>query len=196
LVIYETVAVPQKIGEALDPRVRRTRQLLQQALHKLLEKKEFDQISVQDIADAATVNRATFYDHYNDKFGLLECMVGSRFNELLAERRVEFDATCAAALKAMVLAVCDYLSSLGQLSPHMEWAIIAVLRRILLEGLKLHPPANGIAPEMVAATASWAIYGAAREWAHTPDRCASEDVAESVVLLVAPILSLPFTSRV
>src|SRR6202022_4358015 len=93
--------------EILDPRIRRTRHLLQQALEKLMETKEFDKISVQVIADAATVNRATFYDHYADKFALLECMVGSRFHELLAEREVRFDATCASALKAIVLAVCD-----------------------------------------------------------------------------------------
>ena len=57
--------------ETVDPRIRRTRQLLQQALEKLLETKEFDKISVQDIADQATVNRATFYDHYADKSALL-----------------------------------------------------------------------------------------------------------------------------
>ncbi len=48
--------------EILDPRVRRTRHLLHQALGNLLETKEFEKISVQDIAEAATVNRATFYD--------------------------------------------------------------------------------------------------------------------------------------
>ena len=72
----EVMAAIQEAGETLDPRVRRTRQLLQEALRKLLKIKEFDKISVQDISDAATVNRATFYDHYDDKFGLLECMVG------------------------------------------------------------------------------------------------------------------------
>jgi hypothetical protein len=40
--------------QILDPRIRRTRQLLQQALEKLLETKELDRISVQDIAAAAT----------------------------------------------------------------------------------------------------------------------------------------------
>ena len=85
----------QGICESLDPRIRRTRQLLQQALGKLLETKEFDKISVQDIADAATVNRATFYDHYADKSALLECVVGSRFHELLAERDIRFDGSCA-----------------------------------------------------------------------------------------------------
>ena len=56
----------------LDPRIRRTRQLLQDALRKLLDQKGFDDITVQDITEAATLNRATFYAHYPDKFALLE----------------------------------------------------------------------------------------------------------------------------
>src|ERR1700685_3333249 len=78
-------------AENLDPRIRRTRLALQQALGRLLETKEFDAISVQEIAEAAAVNRATFYDHYTDKFALLECMVGTRFGELLAARGGRFD---------------------------------------------------------------------------------------------------------
>src|SRR5437899_12498194 len=100
----------QRSCEPVDPRIRRTRQLLQQALEKLLETKEFDRMSVQDMTEAATVNRATFYDHFTDKFALLECMVGSRFHELLAARGVQFDGNCDSALKAIVMAVCDYLA--------------------------------------------------------------------------------------
>ena len=58
--------------EVKDPRIRRTRQALQGALRGLMKSKGFDEVSVQDIADAATVNRATFYDHYTDKFSLLD----------------------------------------------------------------------------------------------------------------------------
>ena len=172
--------------EILDPRIRRTRQLLQQALGKLLENKEMDKISVQDIAEAATVNRATFYDHYADKFALLECMVGTRFHELLQERGIQFD--CASALKAIVLAVCDYLADMRKFEPHMESAVIAVVRRMLLKGLKRHPPEGGISPEMIAATASWAIYGAAKEWAQTANRRPPEEVVDEVAALVSPIL--------
>src|ERR1700678_2017248 len=137
--------------ETVDPRIRRTRLLLQQALGKLLESKEFDKISVQDIAEAATVNRATFYDHYTDKFSLLECMVGSRFGELLAARGVRFDGGCSSALRAMVQGVCDYLAAAPgmecerqlQMEPHTEAAVIAVVRRMLLNGMKQHPPAEG-----------------------------------------------------
>jgi AcrR family transcriptional regulator len=179
--------------ETLDPRIRRTRQLMQQALATLLEKKEFEEISVQDIADAATINRATFYDHYTDKFGLLECMVGSRFHDLLAERHLQFDVTLQSALQAIVVALCDYLTRMQgpdckrQWAPHMETAIIGVVRRTLLDGLQRHPRENAIAPEMVAATASWAIYGAVKEWVRTPDRCPPEEIAKTVRTLVAPI---------
>src|ERR1700685_4317633 len=103
-------------AENLDPRIRRTRLALQQALGRLLETKEFDAISVQEIAEAAGVNRATFYDHYTDKFALLECMVGTRFGELLAARGVRFDGGCASALRGMVQGACDYLAD----APGME----------------------------------------------------------------------------
>src|SRR5688572_981142 len=55
-----------------DLRVRRTRKLLIQALIELTIEKGFAAITVQEIADRAMVNRATFYRHYLDKHDLLE----------------------------------------------------------------------------------------------------------------------------
>lgn len=183
----------------MDPRVRRTHQLLQQALGKLLETRAFETLSVQDITEAATLNRATFYDHYPDKFALLECMAASRFHDLLAARGVKFDGTCTSALKAIVLGVCDYLSGLPalecerqrQLEPHLESAIITVVRGMILQGLAQHAPGVVASPAMIATTVSWAIYGGAKEWLRTPDRPASEQAASTVMMLVTPILSLP-----
>jgi AcrR family transcriptional regulator len=186
----------QATHEIVDPRIRRTRQLLHNALEKLLKEKEFEKISVQDIADTATVNRVTFYDHYSDKFALLECVVGSRFNELLSKRDVKFDGTCAAALTGIVLAVCDYLAGTAGMEtdrqrlmePHLESAVIAVVRRLVLEGLKQNPSDRPLSPEIVATAWSWAIYGAAQEWVRTPDRPPSEEIVEPLVTLVAPLL--------
>jgi AcrR family transcriptional regulator len=55
-----------------DLRVRRTRKLLQQALIELTIEKGFAAVTVQDIAERAMVNRATFYRHYLDKYDLLD----------------------------------------------------------------------------------------------------------------------------
>lgn len=179
----------------LDPRIRRTRVALQQALAKLLQEKEFDKISVQDIAEAAAVNRATFYDHYTDKFALLECMVGTRFEDLLAARGIRFDSGCSHALKGIVTGVCDYVATapgaecIRQL-PHMEAAVIAVVRNILLDGFRKRPKVDGVSPEMLASTLSWAIYGAAKEWVRTQGRPPVEEAVDAVVRLVGPLMAV------
>lgn len=179
----------------LDPRIRRTRLALQHALASLLQEKEFDKISVQDITETAAVNRATFYDHYTDKFALLECMVGTRFGELLEARGIRFDSGCSGALRGIVMGVCDYVATapgaecVRQL-PHMEAAVIAVVRNMLLVGTRKHPREDGVSPEMMASTIAWAIYGAAKEWVRTPTRPPAEQAVDSVVRLVEPIMGL------
>lgn len=185
--------------EVRDPRVRRTRQLLQGALRELMQQKSLEEISVQDIAEAATVNRATFYDHYTDKFALLAAMVGGGFHKLLAERNVTFDGSCPSAARAIILATCDYLTMAyassgdcncnGAFEPLMEAALVSAVRRVLLPGLEGRRARRSPSPELVATTASWAIYGAAKEWFYTPNRPPAEEAAESILELVMPILA-------
>jgi AcrR family transcriptional regulator len=189
-------------ANSIDPRIRRTRELLQQALSQLLTTREFEKLSVQEITDAAGVNRATFYAHYPDKFALLECVVASRFHALLDERGIVFNGACSSAIQGIVLGVCDFLAQTlplpcaasadypqNQMAPHMESAIVAVVRAMLLDGIQRHPPASGDSPELIAATASWAIYGAAREWVNTPNRAPSYQIAATVFRLIAPVLN-------
>jgi AcrR family transcriptional regulator len=181
--------------QALDPRIRRTRLALQQALAKLLEDNEFDKISVQEISEAAAVNRATFYDHYADKFALLECMVGSRFGELLEARGIRFDSGCSAAFRGIITGVCDFLATAPGAEctrqlPHMEAAVIAVVRNMLLEGMRKHPREDGVSPGMMASTLAWAIYGAAKEWVRTPERPPVEQAVDGVVRLVGPMMGV------
>jgi AcrR family transcriptional regulator len=51
----------------LDSRVRRTRNVLGDALIALMQERPFDDIKVQDILDRAQIGRSTFYAHYRDK---------------------------------------------------------------------------------------------------------------------------------
>jgi AcrR family transcriptional regulator len=179
--------------EKLDPRIRRTRQLLQDALRNLLTQKEFDKISVQDITEAATVNRATFYGHYDDKFALLGEMIRVTFLDLLAQRGAKFDGGC---FHVIILAVCDYLSELQkshsfnqhQFEPFVEATVIDQIRIVLLDGFRRHPVERNIPAEMIAATASWAIYGAVKQWVNSEDRVSAEEFVAVAVELVRPIV--------
>jgi hypothetical protein len=66
--------------------------------------------------------------------------------------------------------------------------VISVIRQMVLEGLTKHEVPRIASSEMIASTVSWAIYGAAKEWARTPGRCAAEDVVDILVALVSPVL--------
>jgi AcrR family transcriptional regulator len=74
-------APPAKI----DPRVRRTRQMLRDALLALIDAKGYEAITVQDIAEQAGLNRATFYLHYRDKLDLLTRSIEDVRDELVAQ---------------------------------------------------------------------------------------------------------------
>jgi hypothetical protein len=63
---------------------------------------------------------------------------------------------------------------------------------MLLQGFRLHPPAQGVSPEMLAATLSWAIYGAAKEWVSTRTLCPPEQVVDQVMALVQPVFAAAF----
>jgi len=187
----------QEQCDRLDPRVRRTRQLLHEALRKLLDQKRFDDITVQDITEAATLNRATFYAHYPDKFALLGELIRLTFLQLLTQRNVHFDGTCSTAFHPIILALCDYLlevqksrsSDQLQFEPFVEATVIDQIRRMLLEGFGKLPQDRRISPEMVAATASWAIYGAVKQWVDTPDRAPAEEFVSVANELVQPVLA-------
>jgi AcrR family transcriptional regulator len=60
-----------KSASPIDPRKRRTRQLIRDAFLSLIREKGFDAVSIQDITDRAGLNRATFYLHYKDKHDLM-----------------------------------------------------------------------------------------------------------------------------
>jgi AcrR family transcriptional regulator len=182
---------PGSIAYSTDPRILRSRQMLMGALAKLLDRKEFDDISVQEIADEATLNRATFYLHYPDKNALLQAMTGARFRDLIARRGLSF-TNCDGALRAIALGVCDYLAETtgcpSQLAKMpLEGSIIPVVEGMFQDGAANHATRPGADAKLLATTAAWAIFGAARRWYQTPDRISAEEMAARIEAMVKPI---------
>ena len=175
-----------------DPRILRSRRMLMDALARLLMKKEFVDISVQEIADDATLNRATFYLHYPDKNALLQAMTESRFRDLIERRSITF-TDCNGALRAIALGVCDYLAEStgcpGQLARiPLEGSIIPIVEGMFKEGLALHGTAPGVDAGLLATTAAWAVFGAARRWFRTPGRIPAEEMAARIESMMSPVL--------
>ncbi len=162
-------------AEKLDPRIKRTRQLLQQALIDLMAEKSFQAITVQDIAERATVNRVTFYAHFEDKFALLEYTTRQIIKQQIRSQVPEESNFSPENLARLILTVCEFLSEMGrrcppphgQLEPLMEKQIKAEIYEVLRSWLIKMPSGRSKqrpAPEQTATIASWAIYGAVAQW--------------------------------
>ncbi len=70
------------MSKKVDPRIIRTQNLLRSALLVLISQKGYDAITVQDITEQATLNRSTFYLHYQDKEDLMQTMIKEVFVEI------------------------------------------------------------------------------------------------------------------
>src|SRR6202521_1755332 len=182
----------QPATEAKDPRILRSRRMLMEALSRLLIKKKFQDISGQEIADEATLNRATFYLHYPDKNALLQAMTDARFRDLIDRRAISF-TDCHGALRTIALGVCDYLAENASCPSQLarvplEGSIIPVIEAMFKDGISRHGLAPGADAALLATTAAWAIFGAARRWFQTPDRIPAEEMAAKIETMVSPVI--------
>ncbi|CAH1222484.1 hypothetical protein PAECIP111891_05354 [Paenibacillus allorhizoplanae] len=189
---------------ANDPRVKRTRQLLMQSfMELLLEKKNIYSISVQDIAARATVNRATFYAHFEDKFAFLECWMREKFQKKLKDALPNSSISNMSSLRILLLAVFEFLartreymsSEDRQFEPLFEIAMQKELYQLLFEWLRAESE-DKVSLEIVQATSlvtSWGIFGSAVEWSRNPQNRTAESMVQDVLVVVAaglaPVLS-------
>jgi AcrR family transcriptional regulator len=179
----------------VDPRIKRTRQLLQQALMDLMREKSFQAITVQDIAERATVNRVTFYAHFEDKYALLEYTIREMIKQQLRSQVPAGAPFSQENLARLILTVCEFLAQMGhqcppphgQLEPLMEKQIKAELYEVLYAWLpeassgksKRRPTA-----EQAAMICSWAIYGAAVQWSQQERPEPAREFVEQVLPLI------------
>ena len=56
----------------MDKRVMKTRRAIHSAMTRLLTLKPIEEITVTELADAAEINRKTFYNYYNSVYMVAE----------------------------------------------------------------------------------------------------------------------------
>lgn len=186
-----------KNGERIDPRVKRTRKLIEDAFNEMLWEKSFEEITVQEIAERAMVNRATFYAHYADKYVLLDQTMHASFQQKLTSNMSQEAGLTEENLRSLILTICGFLTEVHgkckemkrQFEPLVESQIKEIMREILLDWLKMEKlPRNGVPPELAATVASWSIYGAAQQWSREKRRRPAETFVRELLPLVLATL--------
>ena len=69
-----------------DLRYVRTNRKLYETFFELIESMRIEDLSITDVCDAAKINRATFYKHFNDRKELISFCVSQKLCEIRLER--------------------------------------------------------------------------------------------------------------
>lgn len=179
------------LSNSLDPRVKRTRKLLQGAFMALMAEKEFQNITIQDITQRAEVNRATFYAHFEDKDALANALLRTMFQEKLDSRLSEAHFSVE-NLRLLTLAVCEFLVDFTGhcLKPHaqpilnlppIDKQLQLYLYEVLAGWLKESQLPNA---ESVAMVVSWAILGPALRWSQVRHKPSAQEMADQIFPLL------------
>jgi AcrR family transcriptional regulator len=178
-----------------DPRVKRTRKLLQDAFMALLGEKSFHAISVQDIAERATLNRATFYAHFEDKYALMDYMVRDLFRGALGQRLPAGAPFTLANLHLLVVTACEFLGQFHghctpgdrEVDPRLEEKVQQEVYTFLLSWpgqAQAGGASSGAQRETAAMVLSWAIFGAGIAWSRSERTLTADEWARQVVAVV------------
>lgn len=177
------------LEEKLDPRVKRTRNLILASFESLVAEKGFDAISVQDVASKAEINRATFYAHFSDKFALLDYAIQKMFMTEIAKRQLDMCSYSPDNLRSLIAIVCDFLTSThskcAQSPPHFESLVEGTIKRQIFELLSHWLQHSALPTEIPATVATWAIYGLASHYSHLKKRPTLEQFVDEAYPLVA-----------
>jgi AcrR family transcriptional regulator len=173
-----------------DVRMLRTRKTLRRALLALLERKQFDQITIRDIAAEAEIGYATFFRHHASKEDLLNEIAAEQIGTLMALALPLLDATDT---RVSCLALCNYVGKHRPLwSSLLTGGASATLRaefvRLAREGAAYIETSSWVPVELGA------VYGVAATieilawWLRTAEgEYSAEQVAEFLDrLVVAP----------
>ena len=105
-------------GMKTDPRVRRTKAAIREAFVRMMQKKEYDAITVTDISEEAQINRKTFYAHYETKDQLFTQILSEMFHDLFGTFMYE-KSVPDANLDMDVLA-CDIENFFGKVETYRQ----------------------------------------------------------------------------
>lgn len=189
-----------RVSQPADPRVRRTRKLLEDAFRALIKQKSFAALSVGDITDYATVNRATFYAHYTDKQALATSVLRNDLRHAMFGRFQERPSFTPEDLVEMATMLFEFLEEIHRFCPNTASELTGLVENSLSEEfceiiehwlgvdksyIRLFPNCS---KSTVATVISWSIYGAALRWLRSPEpeREPAPHVCREIVSMILP----------
>lgn len=179
--------------KVLDPRIVRTRKLIMEAFMGLAIEKEFKDITIRDITERATVNRATFYYHFFDKHDLLEKVLSEDVLQGVLQNVTAHEAVSPDSLKDIFFSLLSFQNGLANqcarsyeaFTPTIETIVKEELGRVFRDLLKRdYPDWPYEKVELHSILISWSLYGMSANYVKNGDMPSQYLMKETFVTLL------------
>lgn len=174
-----------------DPRVIRSRTQIIDAFVLLSGKKPFSSITVKDITTEARINRATFYNHFLDKYDLLEQVVSEALRSNLGcssrpdiKEHLSTEDTLRELFSSLIRfeKTLDSYSDGSEESEMIDLVIHSHLIDILSSHLALHKPGIESSVHLkLARMLTHALLGMTKDYCESIQAEAPEDYIDPVL---------------
>ena len=164
--------------KSMDPRYLRTRQLIMDAFMQLAVEKEFKDMTIKDITSRATVNRATFYYHFFDKYDLLEKVLAEDVLKGVLTNVNSHEVLTPESMKNIFTSILQFQTGLANqcarsyeaFTPKIETIVKEELARIFRDFLKdKHPDWSFEKVDLQSIILSWSLYGMSTKYVKSGD---------------------------
>lgn len=176
-----------------DARVRYTKKVIKDVFLKLLLKKPVEKITVTEICEAAEINRATFYKHYQDVYDLKEKLENEVYDNFMNElRQIEekgLRGTMISILETLRENLTAYAALCGSdahtgLANRMISTCYEMFAQKNVAELKTPDGNSEYMQKLTYAYISAGSSGIIRYWAQTGMKASPEVIADAVTDLV------------
>ncbi|UQZ32219.1 TetR/AcrR family transcriptional regulator [Paenibacillus sp. PK3_47] len=177
----------------MDRRIKKSQDAIMEALISLMAEKDFEKITINEIAERADVNRGTVYAHYTDKYNLLELCVETRLDQLIESCMpvdgVMVEGVMPSASRSSILQVFQMLEQnhlfystlltskgVPAFKKRLQDMMIQSIRQQLAD---IHDNLP-VQQEVMAQFLASAIVGVVEWWFTQPQRCSAEEITEQL----------------
>ncbi|UPK42664.1 TetR/AcrR family transcriptional regulator [Paenibacillus pabuli] len=163
--------------------------MILEAFYSLISNKDIKDITIGDITKRATINRATFYAHYEDKYDLMEEALSKTFKEGLMQKLICLTELNRVTLTSIIVTLCEFHTNFSKqcarsyesMSPYIESKMIKLLKSVFQQLLSQRDHIDEATVLRMSAILSWIAYGTARDWSTEGCKIAPERLAEQTV---------------
>ena len=172
-------------------RIKRTKQLLSQALIQMLQDTPLHAVSIRDLCEKAGINRTTFYNHYGSQYELLD-EIAQSFLADIAGQLGSADAGNRDSVQERVATVFSYLErrlSLSRLllnnnaDPHFAEKLFSLPKITDLLQASLRDCPDCGQQNAVIAFAIYGSYHLLLEWINRENRMQADQQAAVILNL-------------